>query len=67
MLTTDVTLEKSLRVHERWKFDLRGEFYNVLNHANFNAPGHVLGAPEFGVVTSARPGRTAQLSGRLSF
>ncbi len=67
VLTTDVTLEKSLRVHERWKFDLRGEFYNVLNHANFNAPGHVLGAPEFGVVTSARPGRTAQLSGRLSF
>lgn len=67
LYTTDVTLEKSFRLRERWKFDLRSEFYNVLNHANFNAPGHVLGSPEFGVVSSARPGRTAQLSARLSF
>lgn len=67
LLTTDVTLEKSIRLREQWKFDLRGEFYNLLNHANFNAPGHIFGSPEFGVVSSARPGRTAQLSARFSF
>jgi len=67
LLTTDMTLEKSFRIREQWKFDLRGEFYNILNHANFNAPGHTLGGPGFGVVSSARPGRTVQLAARLSF
>lgn len=67
LLTTDLTLEKSIAVRERWTFDLRGEFYNLLNHANFNLPGFVLGAADFGVVSTARPGRTVQVSARLSF
>jgi hypothetical protein len=65
--TTDVTLEKSVRLNERFKFDLRGEFYNILNHANFNIPGATFGAADFGLVTSARAGRTVQLAARLSF
>jgi len=52
---------------ERYKFELRGEFYNFLNHANFNVPGFMYGAPDFGVVTSAKPGRTVQLAARISF
>jgi len=67
VVTTDVTLEKSLRLNERFKFDLRGEFYNILNHANFNVPGATFGAADFGSVTSARAGRVVQLAGRLSF
>jgi hypothetical protein len=65
--TTDVTLEKSIWLKERVKLDLRGEFYNILNHANFNVPGATFGAADFGLVTSARPGRTVQLAGRVSF
>ena len=67
LVTTDVTLEKSVRLREKLKFDLRGEFYNILNHANFNVPGATFGAADFGLVTSARPGRTVQLAARLSF
>ncbi len=67
LVTTDVTLEKSFHFKERWRFDLRGEFYNLLNHANFNIPGATLGAADFGVVTSARSGRQAQLAGRVSW
>ncbi len=67
VITTDVTLEKSLRLNERFKFDLRSEFYNILNHANFNVPGATFGAADFGSVTSARAGRVVQLAGRLSF
>ena len=67
LVTTDVTVEKSFRFSERMKFDLRGEFYNILNHANFNIPGATLGGADFGVVTSARPGRQVQLAGRISF
>src|SRR5215831_7656262 len=67
LVTTDVTLEKSFKFVERYRFDLRGEFYNILNHPNFNVPGATLGAADFGVVTSARPGRVIQLAGRVSF
>jgi hypothetical protein len=67
IVTTDATLEKSFSLTERWKFDLRGEFYNLFNHAIFNVPGSTLGNADFGVVSSARAGRTAQLAARLSF
>jgi len=67
LFTTDLTTERSFRLSERYKFELRGEFYNLLNHANFNAPGFTYGAADFGVVTSARPGRTVQLAARLAF
>src|SRR2546430_702665 len=67
LLTTDVTTERTFRLNERLKFELRGEFYNLFNHANFNAPGVTYGAADFGVVTSAHPGRTVQLAARLAF
>jgi hypothetical protein len=62
-----VTLEKSFFFTESWRFDVRGELYNLLNHAIFNVPGFTFGAADFGVVSSARAPRTAQLSLRLSF
>jgi hypothetical protein len=67
LFTTDAAVERSFPLREGWRFDLRCEFYNVLNHANFNPPGHVPGAPGFGVVSSARAGRTAQFSARVGF
>ncbi|MES1258221.1 MAG: carboxypeptidase regulatory-like domain-containing protein [Acidobacteriota bacterium] len=67
LVTTDLTLEKSFSLTERFKFDVRGEFYNALNHAIFNVPGFTLGASDFGIVSSARAPRTAQISARLSF
>jgi hypothetical protein len=66
LATTDVTLEKSVWIKEKLRFDLRSEFYNILNHANFSIPGSTFGAADFGLVTGARPGRTVQLAGRLS-
>ncbi len=67
VITTDATLEKSFQVKEGVKIDVRGEFYNLLNHAIFNIPGFTLGAADFGVVSSARAPRTAQLAMRLAF
>jgi hypothetical protein len=67
LVTTDATLEKTFKITERVKFDVRGEFYNLFNHANFNIPGFTFGAADFGVVSSARPGRTTQIALRLSF
>jgi hypothetical protein len=41
--------------------------FNAFNHPTFGLPGHVLGAPDFGVVSSASSGRTIQLGLRLVF
>jgi hypothetical protein len=60
-------VEKTFSLTERWKVSVRGEFYNLLNHAIFNVPGFTFGGADFGVVSSARSPRTAQLSARLSF
>jgi hypothetical protein len=49
------------------KLQLRGEFFNIANHANFGLPGRVLGAPGFGVVSSAGPGRRVQVGARIVF
>jgi hypothetical protein len=67
VVSTDATLEKGFFLTERYKLDLRAEFYNMLNHAVFNVPGFTLGAADFGVVSSARSPRNAQLAARLSF
>ncbi|MEO5922747.1 MAG: carboxypeptidase regulatory-like domain-containing protein [Bryobacteraceae bacterium] len=66
-ITTDMTVEKGFAINERFKFEIRGEFYNAFNHANFNIPGFTLGGPGFGVISSARAPRTTQLAARLSF
>jgi len=65
--TVDATLSREFPLRERFKLDFRGEFYNLLNHADFELPGHVLGAANFGAVLSARPARAVQLGMRLSF
>jgi hypothetical protein len=67
VVSTDATIERSFHFADRYRVDLRGEFYNLLNHAIFNVPGFTVGAADFGVVTSARAPRTAQLAARLSF
>ncbi|MFN3322466.1 MAG: hypothetical protein ACK5AZ_03130 [Bryobacteraceae bacterium] len=65
--TIDMTVAKEFAFAERYRVDFRGEFYNLLNHANFELPGRVMGAADFGAVLSARAARTIQLGLRLSF
>jgi hypothetical protein len=65
--TVDLTLSKEFPVRERFTLNLRGESYNLLNHANFELPGHVFGAANFGSVLGAKNPRAIQLGLRLSF
>jgi hypothetical protein len=65
--TVDLTIEKQFALGERYRADLRGEFYNALNHANFDIPGHTMGTGDFGSLVSTRHPRTVQLGLRLSF
>ena len=56
-----------LPFRENMKIELRGDFFNVLNHTNFGSPGGTLGTPQFGRVTSARLPRTIQVGGKFWF
>ncbi|WP_128915226.1 TonB-dependent receptor [Granulicella sibirica] len=53
---------------ERYKFQLRVDATNALNHANFSNPGTSLGTGAAGTITSTQNnGRNLQLGGRFSF
>jgi hypothetical protein len=61
---------KTIPVGEARRFELRGEFFNSLNHPNFlfAAPGPqnsnnatTFGSTNFGVVTAARDPRLIQI------
>jgi len=67
VITTDATMERNFVVKEGVKLNVRGEFYNLFNHAIFNTPGFTLGSADFGVVSSARAPRTVQLAARIVF
>ena len=48
----DLSLFKDFKLTERFRLQFRSEFFNILNHPNFNAPGAIPGSgdlqkPEF--------------------
>ena len=68
MQTLDLALARSFRVSERIGFQLRGEAFNALNHANLGTPNRFVNTPQFGTITMAMtPGRELQVSARMSF
>jgi hypothetical protein len=65
----DPSILKEFHFAETKYLQLRGEFFNVLNHPNFSAPGTLSATSSaFGVITSVanRP-RTIQLGARIVF
>jgi hypothetical protein len=78
----DASISRDFKLTERLKFQFRVDAFNVLNHTNFNAPNTALAVStstisgvtsvgfnsnNFGRITSARPPREMQLSGRFAF
>jgi len=62
---TDFGMQKEFRVTEAKSFEFRAEFFNIFNHAQFNNPSGDITSANFGNVTSARPMRIGQLSGKF--
>ena len=63
----DFSVFKQFPVGERAHFQLRGEAFNVLNHANFNAPTVALGNANFGRILGARDPRQIQIAAKVVF
>jgi hypothetical protein len=65
----DFTLFKQFQLHESLNFEIRGEFFNILNTPNFSGPNTSLGSASYGIVTltQANDPRLTQLTARLNF
>jgi hypothetical protein len=65
----DISLFKKFPIHESATFEVRGEFFNVLNTANFGGPGTTPGSTSYGVVNlnEANDARIGQLTARFNF
>jgi hypothetical protein len=67
LTTLDLSLQKQISLWERMKLQLRLDAYNSLNHANFNLPGRIFGAANFGVISSAGDPRELQVAAKFLF
>jgi hypothetical protein len=67
LLNFDVSLLREFRFTERARMEIRGEFFNALNHTNLNLPGRVFGGAGFGVISGAGPSRQVQVGARMTF
>jgi hypothetical protein len=63
----DSNLTRFFKVRERQRFELRFEFFNVLNHVNFNAPVANFHSSTFGLIQSAGDPRILQFALKYSF
>lgn len=67
----DFSMFKDTTLHERMRLELRAEFFNLLNHSNFNTPNLVVFTPSgvsptAGVITStSTTSRQIQLAAKL--
>jgi hypothetical protein len=68
LFNIDTAVQKTFPVTERVNFMLRGEFFNLLNHANFGLPGTNASAPNtLGIINGAGDPRILQLGARMTF
>ena len=65
IINTDFGMTKTIAVTESKAFEIRGEFFNIFNHAQFNNPNGNFSSGSFGAVTSARAPRIGQVSAKF--
>jgi hypothetical protein len=63
----DLSLVRHFSLKERFGLDLRGEWFNSFNHANFNTPNASIGTAQAGVISSTFPARIVQVAVKLTF
>lgn len=63
----DVSLAKNFYLTERIRLQLRGDFFNAMNHTNLTGLSTNINAANFGRLTSTRGARVTQLNARLTW
>ncbi|HVN05576.1 MAG TPA: carboxypeptidase regulatory-like domain-containing protein [Bryobacteraceae bacterium] len=65
IVNTDFAMSKTIPIHESMAIMVRGEFFNIFNHTQFNNPVGNYSSSQFGEVTSARDPRIGQVSAKF--
>jgi hypothetical protein len=63
----DMSLSRQFRFKERWRLDFRADFFNIMNHANWNNPVLTNTSSTFGQITGFGGPRNIQFSTKLFF
>ena len=70
LINFDMSISKTTAITERLKLEIRGDFFNILNHAEFRNPDtNILdsGGNGFGQILNTYDPRIIQLAARFSF
>jgi hypothetical protein len=64
----DMAMVKDMHITESMAFEIRAEFFNIFNHAQFLTPnGNINAGSAFGLVTGAANPRIGQLAAKFLF
>jgi Carboxypeptidase regulatory-like domain/TonB dependent receptor len=63
----DLAISRSFRIKERFRTEVRGDFFNIMNHANWNGPSAAISSATFGEITSFGGPRLIQLAMKVYF
>ena len=63
----DMALAKTVPISGQKSLELRIEFFNVFNHAQFQTPSGLINSSSFGVVTNASDPRIGQVAAKFHF
>jgi len=63
----DLGLAKNLNFSERYRFQIRADLLNALNHTNFSGVDSNIRSANFGKFTATRGARVIQLNARFTF
>ncbi|MGP8246130.1 MAG: carboxypeptidase regulatory-like domain-containing protein [Bryobacteraceae bacterium] len=63
----DMAVSRQFAFKERWKLEFRSDFFNIMNHANWNNPAGSLTSSTFGQVTGFGTPRQIQMAMKLYF
>ena len=69
LINFDMSISKTTAITERLKLEIRGDFFNILNHTEFNNPDtNILDqGVGFGQILNSQDPRIIQLAARFSF
>ncbi len=63
----DLSLQRDFPIRETQHLIFRAEFFNALNHPNFDTPNRIAFTPNFGRIFSAEPSRQIQFALKYNF
>ena len=63
----DMAVSRRFSITERWKLEYRSDFFNILNHANWNNPVTNDTSSTFGLVTGFGSPRIIQMAMKVFF